>query len=197
MSREEIILDTNLIKLKVSKDSTASTKLLHSAFREALDRTAFVVIDDRPAVDVLSRCLVVDQTGNISSDGARTLMSSDTGASTVAIVDRTANLDQAAQEIMKSKVAFSGTGPYAPRYVLVNEFVETDFLKLLRKYTAKVMSPSVNGSTSKHASLYSQTIPDTSSRKADDIALIESRLFQLTKLADRYLCSSLDVVWRN
>lgn len=46
----------------------------------------------------------------------------------IAIVDRTANLEEAAEALLTARFSFNGTSPYAPDVVLVNEFVKKDFL---------------------------------------------------------------------
>lgn len=52
----------------------------------------------------------------------------------IAIVDRTANLEEAAEALLTARFSFNGTSPYAPDVVLVNEFVKKDFLNaVIRK----------------------------------------------------------------
>ncbi len=45
------------------------------------------------------------------------------------MVDRTANLELAARELVKARFSFGGRSPYAPDLVAVNEFVQQDFLR--------------------------------------------------------------------
>lgn len=47
----------------------------------------------------------------------------------VAVVDRTADVKLAAQELVAARLAFGGQSPYAPDIVLVNEFVKKNFLR--------------------------------------------------------------------
>lgn len=49
-------------------------------------------------------------------------------------MDRTANLEEAAQALLTARFSFNGTSPYAPDVVLVNEFVKKAFLNaVIRK----------------------------------------------------------------
>lgn len=46
----------------------------------------------------------------------------------VAIVDRTANVDQAASAIVSAHLAYRGASPHAPDLILVNEWVKKKFV---------------------------------------------------------------------
>lgn len=48
---------------------------------------------------------------------------------TVAVVDRTADVQIAASELVTARFSFGGRSPYAPEVVLVNEFRKRDFLQ--------------------------------------------------------------------
>ena len=122
----------------------------------ALDKTTFAIISEPPSEDVMGRCLLIDQTrSKIDLSAGRTLVCQ-REAWTAIIVDRTADLDHAAREIVHAKSFGSGQSPYSPICILVNEFVEEELTKLLHKYSGqlKAMSPnhttdgSVNGSIS-------------------------------------------------
>ena len=45
------------------------------------------------------------------------------------MVDRTANIQHAAKELVSARFAFGGSSPYAPDVVMVNEFAKKDFLQ--------------------------------------------------------------------
>ena len=90
----------------------------------------------------------VYQTGHDSSKILSTqLMSPE--RKVVAIVDRTADLSSAAENLISARFAFGGTSPYAPDLVLVNEFVEKDFVnEVLRKAVRYFSTPSQHGNGS-------------------------------------------------
>ncbi len=97
----------------------------------ALDADTFAISSTRPSAAFLAKCTLLDQ-----ADGDAT------GASVVAIVDRTANVSQAASTIGSSRISFKGKSSYAPDIVLVNEFVADDFIfHLVRAVTSKETPP--------------------------------------------------------
>ena len=59
---------------------------------------------------------------------------------TVAIVDRTADVQLAARELVAARFAFGGRSPYAPDCVLVNEFVKQAFLQAVLSECVKLGS---------------------------------------------------------
>lgn len=167
----------------------ASTSLVRSVFREALDKTAFITISSRPPVDFLSCCIVVDQTGSISAASTQRLIRSDAGVAAVAIVDRTANIDQAAKEIVKSRIAFSGRGRYAPSYILVNEFVENKFLDSLSRYIPQQCTRSKKGTDSSDLIHHAQPGTEKDIQAGARQILMEQPCFRLIKISDRYSIS--------
>ncbi|KAK6373851.1 hypothetical protein LTS17_007820 [Exophiala oligosperma] len=171
--------------VELPNDLRASTRLLRSALREALDNTAFATVSRRPPVDILSRCIVVDQTGTFSAAGMQRLISSETGAAAVAIVDRTANVDQAAQEILKSRIAFSGRSPYAPSYILVNEFVETEFLDKLRRYASRQYRSSIKKVDSSDKTHTAQCVTKEDIPALAGEIVLEAPGFRLIKISNR------------
>lgn len=78
----------------------------------------------------LENCLVVDQTTG-DAVGANILKHQPDRVA-VAVVDRTADLSLAARAIIKSKVAFQGTSPFAVDTVLVNEWIRKDLIAELK-----------------------------------------------------------------
>ena len=52
-------------------------------------------------------------------------------ARTIAIVDRTADFNETAKNLINARFGFRGKSPYAPDVVLVNEFVKKDLLQAL------------------------------------------------------------------
>lgn len=69
--------------------------------------------------------LVVDQEGQISLPHC---LPSKPQLRSVAVVDRTANVDQAASAIVSAHLAYRGASPHAPDLVLVNEWVKKKFV---------------------------------------------------------------------
>lgn len=57
---------------------------------------------------------------------------------TVAVVDRTSDIDRAARALVHARFAFKGRSPYAPDLVLVNEFVRKDFMQAAAGYSISI-----------------------------------------------------------
>lgn len=69
----------------------------------------------------------------------------------IAIVDRTADLASAAEQVVTARFAFGGSSPYAPDVVLVNEFIKEEFLEHVLTQSIRFLAGSnavANGSTS-------------------------------------------------
>lgn len=109
------------------------TSVLRDILPTALDSDIFTISNERPAKDFLSRCNIVAQAEEADFEGREggiTLLSSPS-ATTVAVVDRTADTVEAARAIGKSKRSFGGQSHYAPDIVLVNDFVADEFITSL------------------------------------------------------------------
>jgi hypothetical protein len=98
----------------------------------------------------LDKCLVVDQM--TPQTAALHALQHYQDWVAVAVVDRTANLSQAAGAIIRSKTAFGGTSPFAVDVILVNEWIRTEFmgeLKTIMGMTPQKVSKSKHGKTQK------------------------------------------------
>lgn len=65
---------------------------------------------------------------------------SSTQSRTIAIVDRTANIEAAAKAIVTASFVFQGTSPYAPDLVAVNDFVKKEFFEAATKYATQMFA---------------------------------------------------------
>ena len=96
------------------------------------DGDAFAIATSRvESTQFLDTCLVVDQT--TASVMAPEFLKHNPTQLAVAIVDRTADLSQAATAIIKSKFAFQGTSPFVADIVLVNEWIRDSFVAELER----------------------------------------------------------------
>ncbi|KAK3685688.1 Aldehyde/histidinol dehydrogenase [Podospora appendiculata] len=125
----------NCVVLELQETLSQMDSLLRSLLTKSMDINTFYIsttaIPDR---SVLDAALLVDQTGGArppttaASPRQQQLVSSTT-ARVVAVVDRTADIEAAAQAITRARFIFGGTSPYAPDLVLVNEFVKARFFE--------------------------------------------------------------------
>jgi aldehyde dehydrogenase (NAD+) len=111
--------------------------LLRKLFSEAIEADTFVILSSAPSSDTLSACLQVLHETHVNIPTYSQLVSP-TGK-VVAVVDRTADLASAAEQLVAARFAFGGTSPYAPDLVLVNEFAKRDFLEHAQKPVSRVL----------------------------------------------------------
>ena len=107
--------------------------------KEALDSDTFDIVQ-QPITDtsLLSESLQVVQKHDTDDVPTLKQLASYSKVPTAVIVDRTADLEKAAQAIIKARFGFKGRSPYAPDVVLVNEFVKKDFVQALLRHSASV-----------------------------------------------------------
>src|SRR5690348_4027454 len=101
--------------------------ILKSLLLQALDIDTFSIPTKVPGnLEHLQPSFVVDQTSSsdLSSSGLRS-----SKKRTTFIVDRTADIDAAAEAVVRSRFSFQGTSPYSPDLVIVNEFHKAQFLE--------------------------------------------------------------------
>ncbi|KGO71716.1 Aldehyde dehydrogenase, N-terminal [Penicillium italicum] len=111
----------NSFVLELPKTTLRVSSLLRSILPKALDRDTFAIVETRPDDDFLRSTFVLSQ------------QSEPEELRTVAIVDRTANLDDAAVDLVISRFSFNGRSPYSPDVILVNDFCAQSFIDLLIK----------------------------------------------------------------
>ena len=90
-----------------------------------LDHEVFAILTTEPEPVHLSQCFVIEQT-DLDHRGGDLLPLL---PYTIAVVDRTADIQQAAQALCTARFSFKGKSPYAPDLVLVNEWVMQAFLQ--------------------------------------------------------------------
>lgn len=112
--------------------------LLRRLLTDALDADTFAVSDTRPEEAFLKRVvLVVQQDGITSASSALRFLASPASARTIAVVDRTANVMDAAEALVAARFAFGARSPYSPDLVLVHEFAIKPFVEAVIKQSSK------------------------------------------------------------
>ncbi|KAF2170594.1 hypothetical protein M409DRAFT_19411 [Zasmidium cellare ATCC 36951] len=106
------------------------SRLLRQLLTEALDADVFAVASS-PIKDetLLSNAVCVLQNGVQNEQPRMNQLTHFEQAHVVAVVDRTADVQTAARELVAARFSFRGSSPYAPDVVLVNEFRKKDFLQ--------------------------------------------------------------------
>lgn len=108
--------------------------MLRQALTKALDVNTFHASKTTTDQSILDEAVLVDQTSSSPSSTLTSQLLSSSQTRCVAIVDRSANIDDAARAITAARFSFGGTSPYAPDLVLVNEFVKKDFFEACSRY---------------------------------------------------------------
>lgn len=108
---------------------TQTSAALRQILTDALDSDTFALSSSRPPATFTKKCLLVNQTDEeVNPVEWSQILSSPAAAGAVAVVDRTADTQEAAQAIAEASFGFGGKSAYAPQLVLVNEFVADKFL---------------------------------------------------------------------
>ncbi|KAJ5653299.1 aldehyde dehydrogenase PutA [Penicillium lividum] len=119
--------------IELPKTTSQVSSLLRSILSKSLDRDTFAIAETRPDDDFLRSILVLSQQATSENLRAPLSLQSPSTLKTVAIVDRTANVAEAATDLVISRFAFNGRSPYSPDIILVNEFCVQAFVDLLVK----------------------------------------------------------------
>jgi aldehyde dehydrogenase (NAD+) len=118
----------------------ALPSLLRRLLTAALETDTFAVISSDPSSESLSACVQVLQEKHIGQPIYSQLVSP--RSKVIAIVDRTADLASAAEQLATARFAFGGTSSYAPDLVLVNEFIKKEFLEHVLKHSIRFLAGS-------------------------------------------------------
>lgn len=137
-----------LTRIQMPNTSLELDRVIRETLLPVMDRDTFAIVDKRPASATFfnETVVVADTTGDqISAFGAaHTLNVSSSPA--VAIVDRSADIANAVEHIVRARFSFCGTSPYAPDLVFVNEFVVDDFCRAALKIFTSSLSDAIQTS---------------------------------------------------
>ncbi|KAJ0116118.1 ldehyde dehydrogenase [Diaporthe amygdali] len=197
----------NCVILELSETLSQVDSVLRQALTKALDINTFYVSKTTTDQSILDDAILVDQTSNAPPSTLTSQLLSSSQTRCVAIVDRSANIDEAARAITAARFNFGGSSPYAPDLVLVNEFVKKEFFEACSRYATLSFAKDssvrkVGGDRSEHVQ---KAIKDAEDKKqvssfgSNDFKLVDvldksSPIMDL-KITGRYLpiatCSSL------
>ncbi|KAK4942426.1 hypothetical protein LTR10_017873 [Elasticomyces elasticus] len=135
----------NCVVVEMSLTVSRLNSLLSKVLQSVMDKDTFAVLESRPDdPDFFAQhCVVVDGTlGATEPTSLQTVSASVTR--TVAIVDRTAGVGEAAKEVVRARMNFQGKSPYSPDLVLVNEFVLKEFCTAAVQYATTALVGNVD-----------------------------------------------------
>ena len=143
----------NCVVLELARNLSEVNRLLRKVLPGALDRLVFVVVDKDPFDKVFKNehCVILD--GRAKEDAVSTSRAISTPLTRVAaVVDRSANVQEAASEIVRARFSFGGESAYAPDVILVNEFSVKQFCSAVAQAALSYLTSNVdaqsNGSVS-------------------------------------------------
>ncbi|KAL4892402.1 Aldehyde/histidinol dehydrogenase [Aspergillus ambiguus] len=148
----------NCVIVELAQTTMFLPPLLRRILTKALDNDTFAVSEERPPSAFLDRALMVVQNDSRPVFN-RSLVSS--AGRTVAVVDRTARIDQAAEALVTARFAFGGRSPYAPDIVMVQEFSMKAFVESIMQHASKLLAGQ-NGDARKKTVDLGRTSPSPS-----------------------------------
>ncbi|CAG8131677.1 unnamed protein product [Penicillium olsonii] len=125
----------NCIVLELPQTTSMLPAVLRNILPKALDHDTFTIVAQRPDASFLSKTLMVVQTGE-----SYTGLVSPSNLRAVAIVDRTADVVQAAESLVAARFALGGRSAYSPDLVLVHEFVMKPFVEAVITHASKYLA---------------------------------------------------------
>ncbi|KLU92909.1 hypothetical protein MAPG_11857 [Magnaporthiopsis poae ATCC 64411] len=140
----------NCVIVHTEQTLQRTPRLVLDLVAQALDDEIFAVADSPPSDSEIGHPHVrVLQNG--SADGSSNIVPShhlvsDSDVRVAAVVERDADLDLAARELVRARFGFRGSPPpYAPDVVLVNEWVKPKFMEAVVRHTVRFSSPETKG----------------------------------------------------
>ncbi|KAJ6127567.1 hypothetical protein N7523_003179 [Penicillium sp. IBT 18751x] len=170
----------NCIVLELPQTTMALPALLRQILPDALDHDTFAITANRPDSSFMNRTLLVSQTG---SDGQSGLISP--VARTVAIVDRTANVVEAAQALVAARFVMGGRSPYAPDLVLVNEFAMKPFVEAVIQQASKYLAGENGEARQSSTSSRRSTLMDSIQKDRNARVLVSGSQWGVVEVQDR------------
>lgn len=129
----------NCVIIQVEQTMLKTPRLLLEIVESALDRDIVHVTSKKATdSDIGYRHVRVLQNGSPEPQLANHLVSRPE-ARVVAVVERDADLEAAAEVLVRARFGLRGKSPYAPDVVLVNEWVKKDFLSAVAQCSIRFM----------------------------------------------------------
>ncbi|KAK4542362.1 hypothetical protein LTR36_006818 [Oleoguttula mirabilis] len=128
----------NCVIVLLENNIRTLSSLLRQILSSALAQDTFAIVSSAIRDEsLLNSAIFVDQNSTAKWPKANELASA-AATRTIAVVDRTADVQLAAHELVAARFSFRGRSAYAPDCVLVNEFVKHAFLQAVVSECAKL-----------------------------------------------------------
>lgn len=132
----------NCIIVQTEQSLLRTPRLVLDLIAQALDHDIFEATTTNSTVadaDLDHPHIRVLQNGTDSAHLTHHLVS-EPESRVIAVVERDADLDGAAQELVRARFSLRGRSPYAPDLVLVNEWVKREFLEAVVRHSVRFAS---------------------------------------------------------
>lgn len=141
----------NCVCLELPQTCSKLEAILRSLLLRALDSETFLIAEKDPFEATFRRSHGIHLGGHLSQNDFHTDRHIRIPAArVVAVVDRSADLDKAAKEIVRARFCFAGRAPYAPDAVFVEESVLAKLAEKIVQATALRILPQTNSDVESH-----------------------------------------------
>ncbi|KAF7715071.1 Uncharacterized protein PECH_003541 [Penicillium ucsense] len=171
----------NCVVLELPQTTMSLPVLLRQILPGALDHDTFTITSQRPDPSFMSKALLVDQT---DSDAPSGLISSATSRS-VAIVDRSGDVTEAAHALVTARFALGGRSPYSPDAVLVNEFAMKPFVEAVIQHASKYLAGENGEARQSQAPTRRQSLLDSIQKDRSARILVSGSNWGVVEVQDR------------
>jgi acyl-CoA reductase-like NAD-dependent aldehyde dehydrogenase len=127
----------NCVVVQVEQSLLRTPRLVLDLVKQALDGDIFEVVHGAVEDAELGYPNVRVLQNGVGGPHLSHHLVSDPEARVVAVIERDADLEVAAQELVKARFALRGRSPYAPDLVLVNEWVKRPFLEAVVRHAVR------------------------------------------------------------
>lgn len=131
----------------------------------------------------MRNCLLVSQTSSDSSNG----LLSPGFSRTVAIVDRTAKINEAAQALVEARFALGGRSVYAPDLVLVNEFAMKPFVEAVIQHASRYLAGENGEARQQQIASRRSVLLDTIHKERSTRVLVSGSNWGVVEVQNRYV----------
>ncbi|KAL1894201.1 hypothetical protein Sste5346_005987 [Sporothrix stenoceras] len=130
----------NCVLVVIEQTLKVLPAVLQKLLQRSLDPDTLEIVQSQVEdTAFLSTCVQVIQTGTPRISNSTTLHSP-RDAPVIGVVDRTADVEKAARDLVTARFSFGGRSPYAPDVVLVNEHVKTSFLNAAMRHSIRYLT---------------------------------------------------------
>ncbi|TGO52899.1 hypothetical protein BOTNAR_0311g00100 [Botryotinia narcissicola] len=175
----------NCVCLELGDTTSKVDSILKELLPQALNNDTFYISSSNLRdSSILESALIVDQTCNSSTPNINQLISRSTDR-IIAVVDRTADIESAAESIVTARFSFQGTSSYSPDLVIVNEFIKSEFIEACTRYASKFFSSNSSSQNRQNdgISATKKALKDAENKK--QISTFGSNNFVLVDVVDR------------